>query len=57
MEMEMIQRMEMVMEKESNSGVVMRIEWKFLGLNGMRMEIRNYFQNGNITACSTLYTS
>ena len=39
----------MVMEKAGNSGVVMRIEWKFLGLNGIRMEIRKYFQNGNIT--------
>jgi len=33
----------MVMEKAGNSGIVMRIEWKFLGLNGIRMEIRNYF--------------
>jgi hypothetical protein len=33
----------MVMEKDSNSGMVLRIEWKFLGLNGIRMQIRNYF--------------
>lgn len=31
------------MEKDSNSGMVMRIEWEFLGLNGIRMEIINYF--------------
>jgi hypothetical protein len=33
----------MVMEEDSNSGMVMRIELKFLGLNGIRMKIRNYF--------------
>ena len=32
----------MVMEKDSNSGMVMRIEWKCLGLNGIRMEISLY---------------
>jgi hypothetical protein len=33
----------MVMEKNGNSGIVMRMEWKFFGWNGIRMEIRNYF--------------
>lgn len=27
----------------------MRIKWKFKDLNGIRMVIRKYFENGNIT--------